>query len=83
MSEYTYLSADQLSQRIPYCPRYINEVLKDRVFTEGIHYIKPFGGRRIVYLWEPIEQLLLSANTCSRVPAPAGIPMAAGGVCRG
>ena len=48
MSEYTYLSAQQLSKRIPYTPRYINEVLKDRVFIAGIHYIRPFSGRKIV-----------------------------------
>lgn len=80
MSEYTYLSAQQLSKRIPYCPRYINEVLKDQVFIAGIHYLRPFGGRKVVYLWEPIEQLMLSSQESG---TPSGIPLASGGVCHG
>jgi hypothetical protein len=23
---------------------------------EGIHYIRPFGGRKILYIWERIEK---------------------------
>jgi hypothetical protein len=80
MSEYTYLSAQQLSKRIPYTPRYISEVLKDRVFIAGIHYIRPFSGRKIIYLWEPIGTLMLPEPAAE---GPVGIPMSAGGVCHG
>ena len=79
MTQYTYLSAEQLAQRIPFSRRYIAEVMKDSVFEHGIHYIKPFGGRKIIYLWEPIEELILS----NQQQASAGIPMAGGGVCHG
>ena len=76
---YTYLSAAQLAQRIPFSKRYIAEVMKDSVFEQGVHYIRPFGGRRVVYLWEPIEELLLTTKQSESV----GIPMAGGGVCHG
>ena len=79
MSNYTYLSAAQLAQRIPFSKRYIAEVMKDSVFEQGVHYIRPFGGRRVVYLWEPIEEVLLTTKHQDN----AGIPMAGGGVCHG
>ncbi|SFC89951.1 hypothetical protein SAMN05660831_00004 [Thiohalospira halophila DSM 15071] len=81
MSQYTYLSAEQLAERIPYCARYITEVLKDREFIEGLHYLRPFGGRRVVYLWEPIEELMLTPYEVQQ--QQDGIPMAAGGFCHG
>ena len=51
----TYLTTEELSQRIKYDPRTIRECLKDSVLLEGSHYIRPFGGRKILYLWEKIE----------------------------
>jgi len=39
----TYLTTDELSQRIKYDPRTIRERLKDSVLIEGIHYFRPFG----------------------------------------
>ena len=51
----TYLTTDELSKRIKYDARTIRERLKDSVLLEGTHYIRPFGGRKILYLWEPIE----------------------------
>lgn len=79
MSGYTYLSANQLAERLPYSRRYIVEVLKDRHFIEGEHYVRPFGRRKVVFLWEPIERLVLD-----EAPQGAlGIPLTAGGVCDG
>ncbi|MGO2363613.1 MAG: hypothetical protein ACTH5O_05015 [Psychrobacter sp.] len=26
------------------------------MLIEGIHYIRPFGGRKILYIWEEIEK---------------------------
>ena len=83
MTQYTYLSAEQLSQRIPYCPRYITEVLKEREFIEGVQYVRPFNGRRVVYLWEPIEELMLTKGLGSAPDGLTGIPLTAGGVCHG
>ncbi|MFZ5998016.1 MAG: hypothetical protein ACOYW7_11095 [Nitrospirota bacterium] len=53
-----YLTTEELSQRIKYDPRYIRERLKDKVFKKDVHYIKPFGGRKILYVWNEIEKIL-------------------------
>jgi len=76
----TYLTTDELAERIKYEPRYIREVLKDAVFIEGVHYLRPFGRRRILYIWEAIEKDMMGGN--QRKPA-AVIPLARGGVCNG
>ena len=52
----TYLTTSELSQKIKYDSRTIRERLKDSVLLEGIHYIRPFGGRKILYVWERIEK---------------------------
>ncbi len=77
MNNKTYLTTDELSERIKYDSRTIRERLKDSVLLEGIHYFRPFGGRKILYIWETIERDMQLA-----VPA-FGIPMANGDVCHG
>lgn len=52
----TYLTTDELAQRIKYDVRTIRNCLKDSVLFEGVHYIRPFGGRKILYKWEQIEE---------------------------
>ena len=74
----TYLTTDELSAVIKYDPRTIRERLKDSVLLEGVHYIRPFGGRKILYIWERIEEDMAKAT--NKVLA---IPMANGGVCHG
>ena len=56
---HTYLTTEELSMRIKYDARTIRNQLKDSVFLEGVHYIRPFGGRKLLFLWEPIEEELL------------------------
>lgn len=74
----TYLTTQELSGRIKYDVRTIRERLKDSVLLEGKHYIRPFGGRKILYIWESIEQDMVVASS-----DPAGaIPMANGASCR-
>ena len=51
----TYLTTDELSSRIKYDSRTIRDRLKDSVLLEGRHYIRPFGGRKTLYIWEHIE----------------------------
>ena len=75
----TYLTTDELSARIKYDPRTIRERLKDSVLLEGIHYIRPFGGRKILFLWEAIERDISGASA-TRAPL---IPMANGGMAHG
>ena len=77
MNEQTYLTTDELASRIKYDPRTIRDRLKDSVLLEGIHYIRPFGGRKILYVWEAIERDMgkfSQENGCV-------VPMANGGVC--
>lgn len=75
----TYLTTEQLSDRIHYDPRTIRNRLKDAVLLEGIHYIRPFGGRKLLFLWEAIQQDMgkfsAKASVC--------IPMANGGTAHG
>lgn len=74
----TFLTTDQLAERIQYDPRTIREQLKDSALLEGVHYIRPFGRRKILYIWEAIERDMFSASANA-----FGIPMANGGVCNG
>ena len=53
---YTYLTTAELADRIKYDPRTIRNCLKDSVLIEGAHYIRPFGGRKILYIWARIEK---------------------------
>lgn len=73
----TYLTTDELSARIKYDARTIRERLKDSVLLEGRHYFRPFGGRKILYVWEAIERDMRLANSSF------AIPMANGDVCHG
>ncbi len=57
--EQTYLTTEELSSKIKYDPRTIREQLKDTVLFEGIHYIRPFGGRKILFIWERVEKEML------------------------
>jgi hypothetical protein len=58
-STVTYLTARELADRIKYKPNVINNMLKDSVLLEGVHYIRPFGRRKVLYLWEVVEQTML------------------------
>lgn len=53
---HTYLTTQELAECIKYDARTIRNQLKDSVLIEGIHYIRPFGGRKILYVWEQIEK---------------------------
>lgn len=57
----TYLTTAELADRIKYDARTIRNRLKDSVLLEGVHYIRPFGGRKILYLWERIEKDMCKA----------------------
>ena len=72
-----FLTTDELSARIKYDVRTIRERLKDSVLLEGVHYFRPFGGRKILYIWESIERDMVS-NTRQRPVSVMGIPMANG-----
>jgi hypothetical protein len=73
------LTTEELSLRIKYDVRTIRERLKDSVLLEGVHYFRPFGGRKILYVWEAIERDMKLASITRPVGLNA-IPMANGGV---
>ena len=73
----TYLTTEELSSLIKYDARTIRETLKDRVLHEGVHYIRPFGGRKILYIWEAIQKDIAKPQT------QVFIPMANGGMAHG
>jgi hypothetical protein len=73
------LTTEELAQRIKYDARTIRERLKDSVLLEGVHYIRPFGGRKILFLWSAIER---DIGNHSRA-LPLTVPMANGGVLHG
>ena len=77
--EATYLTTDQLAERIHYDARTIRTRLKDAVLLEGVHYIRPFGGRKLLFIWETIQR---DIGTASAGRGPL-IPMANGGVAHG
>jgi len=73
-----YLTTAELSEKIKYDTRTIRERLKDSVLIEGIHYIRPFGGRKILYIWDAIQRDMAKFSNQSM-----GIPMANGGLING
>jgi hypothetical protein len=73
------LTTEELSLRIKYDVRTIRERLKDSVLLEGVHYFRPFGGRKILYVWDVIERDMKLASV-SRPVGLSAIPMANGGV---
>lgn len=75
----TYLTTEELSSRIKYDPRTIRERLKDSVLLEGVHYIRPFGGRKILFIWERIEHDMAVTSGIDAM----SVPMANGSVYHG
>ena len=75
----TYLTTDELSARIKYDIRTIRDRLKDSVLLEGRHYIRPFGGRKTLYLWEIIESDMGMVSAQGSI----AIPLASGGTLHG
>ena len=74
----TYLTTEELSSKIKYDTRTIRERLKDSVLLEGVHYIRPFGGRKILFIWESIQRDIGTHSSNGSM-----VPMANGGVCHG
>jgi hypothetical protein len=75
----TFITTEELAERIKYEPRYIRERLVGEVLHEGVHFVRPFGRRKLLFLWDAIERDLLDGvtETASR------IPLASGGACHG
>jgi hypothetical protein len=78
MATQTYLTTDELATKLRYDSRYVRECLKDSVLLEGVHYFRPFGRRKILYIWETIEKDMVKDSTVDIY-----IPLTNGGVCHG
>ena len=75
MNIVTLITTEEPGKRICYSPRYIRRQLVDYKLIEGVHYTRPFGGKKILFVWERIQdELNLGLSP---------IPMAAGGICHG
>jgi len=79
------LTTEELARRIKYDVRTIRERMLDSVLIEGVHYFRPFGGRKILYIWEAIRRDMMGARPKAvSMPREAlGIRMANGGVLHG
>jgi hypothetical protein len=77
--ESEFLTTEELAAKIKYDARTIRERLKDSVLLEGVHYFRPFGGRKILYIWEAIQRDMLIPSINRPVGLNA-IPMANGGM---
>lgn len=72
----THLTLQELSVRLNYKPQTILRKLVGKYLIEGIHFFRPFGGRRMIFIWEPINRDMRRP----RVESPlSSIPMAKGG----
>ncbi len=61
----TFLTTEQLAERIHYEPRTIRHQLVDKCLFEGRHYVRPFGGRKYLFIWETIKEDLLASYSDS------------------
>lgn len=52
------LTTDELSKLIRYDVRTIRETLVGTVLLEGVHFVRPFGGRKILFRWVKIAETL-------------------------
>lgn len=75
----TFLSTAELAEKLHYNARYICNYLVDSVLLEGTHYVRPFGRRKILFLWEAIERDMFTTPKIDM----SFIPLARGGVCNG
>lgn len=71
----TYLTTEELSERIKYNARTIRNDLKDSVLLEGRHYIRPFGQRKILFIWEHIEEDMHLASQSAPFAVSGDVPV--------
>ena len=70
---HTFLTTEELAKRIHYKARTIRNELVDSCLFEGKHYIRPFGRRKFLFIWENIEADLMSALSASiAMPSAVG-----------
>ncbi len=76
---HTYISLEELALRTTYSKTTLSRGHITQNMIEGIHFVRPLGGKKKLYVWDAIERDMFNMNS-SRVE---GIPMANGGKCHG
>lgn len=74
----TYLDLDELAAKLKFKPKTIMRSKVGSVLHEGIHFVRPLGGKRLLFIWENIERDMLAGRDVINT-----IPMANGGHCHG
>lgn len=74
----TYLDAEELAKRLHYKKETILRSKLGTVLKEHTHFVRPFGSRKVLFIWENIERDLLAGELSKPM-----IPMANGGFCHG
>lgn len=65
----TYITTEQLAERIHYHPRTIRYELVDKYLFEGRHYVRAFGRRKLLFIWEEVEKSMC-ADTDANISMP-------------
>lgn len=76
---HTYISMEELATRLGYKAETINRKMVGSVLIEGIHFVRPLGGRKRLFIWDAIERDMIAGFGRN---APV-IPLANGGLCNG
>lgn len=69
-----YITVEELAELTHYSKNSILRGHISRNLIEGIHYVRPFGGKRKLFIWENIEKDMLEGMAASIT-----IPMSKGG----
>ena len=65
----TYLTTEQLAKRIQYHPRTIRHELINNCLFEGQHYIRAFGRKKFLFIWEEVEKTMhLDSDISTAMP---------------
>ncbi|MGQ8367455.1 hypothetical protein [Glaciecola sp. 1036] len=59
----TYITTEQLSERIQFHPKTIRHDLVDKHLFEGVHYIRAFGRKRYLFIWEEVEKTMVQESS--------------------
>ncbi|MFI5340838.1 MAG: helix-turn-helix transcriptional regulator [Candidatus Methylomirabilales bacterium] len=67
-----YLKIEQLSERIPYRPQTIRNMMTKGTFKLGVHYVKPNGTGRPIFIWSAVERWLRESEAANVIPLARG-----------
>ena len=70
--DFTFLTTEELAERIKYDPATIRNSLKDSVLIKDVHYIWSYGGRKVLCLWECIQANMFKRSQLITIPMENG-----------